>query len=187
MMLPSLRRRACDEQVASGGSLVGRDASDPLADHRLVGAGSSGGRSRGGSGADSWTQNPGGPASVQVHFTDARTVLPFVPGQQSPTHGRAGSSPLLRTNRDEPMARPGRHRRHRSLTSPEAETPAGASACAERSRTPLYCDYALLVAKLVSCLSHKGREDRLMDLLWHNPTPRSLSPLVGEKRDLRTK
>jgi hypothetical protein len=28
----------------------------------------------------------------------------------------------------------------------------------EGSRTPLYCDYALLVAKLVSFLSLKGRE-----------------------------
>ena len=36
--------------------------------------------------------------------------------------------------------------------------PSGASACVEGSSTPLYCDYALLVAKLVSFLSLKGRE-----------------------------
>jgi hypothetical protein len=42
------------------------------------------------------------------------------------------------------------------LISPEAERLAGASVWVERSRTPLYCDYALLVAKLVSFLSLKG-------------------------------
>jgi hypothetical protein len=33
-----------------------------------------------------------------------------------------------------------------------------------RSLTPLYCDYALLIAKLVSFLSLKGREARLREL-----------------------
>ena len=91
-MPPSLRRRACDEQVASGGSLVGQCAQDPLVDHRLVGAGSVEGRLHGGSRTDSWAQIPGQTLPSQVHTRRCGSARSFVRSPKPPTLGRAGSS-----------------------------------------------------------------------------------------------
>ena len=100
MMLPSLRRRACDEQVASGGSLVGRDASDPLADHRLRGSGVFG-RSLPGR-----LRRPTVGRRTRVALLQCRCI--------SPTRGR--SFPLSRANNPRRMGEPKAHL-HSGLTA----------------------------------------------------------------------
>ena len=84
-----------------------------------MGAGSGGGRPSGGSGADSWTQNPGGPSQQMVQSTGARTVLPFAPGQQSPTQGRAESSLICGRPASSRRLAQAASRGTCSLTSPE--------------------------------------------------------------------
>ena len=126
--LPSLRRRACDEQVASGGSLVGRDASDPLADHRHRGSGVFGRslpRRLRGRQLDAEPGWPARDAGEPHRRADGPSLCP------GPTIPDAGASRRLTFTAVYPR-RAGRspmpHQRQRSLISPEAETPAGASA-----------------------------------------------------------